>query len=196
MAYAIIENGTAREVHGAFTDSSGIQHPASIFHLWDKKSLADIGLVEIVNEAVPAGRSITGSELVIVDDGVVRRFTTDAIDLAATRSSMKAAVDAQAEQERQKYITQGAGQAMTYQAKAAEASHFIETSGAGQYPFLSQEVGITADTLAGVADAVFNMHNLWLSYGADIERARLKAKRDIDAAETYDDIIAVIPEWP
>ena len=196
MAYAIIENGMAREVHGAFTDSNGIQHPASIFQLWDKQSLADVGLVEIVNEVVPAGHSITGSNLVVVDGGVVRQFTTEPIDLDAVRTSMKDGIDAQAEQERRKYITQGAGQAMTYQAKAAEAIRYHETNGQGDYPFLGEEVGITGDTLASVAATVLTMHHEWQIIGGQIERERLQAKKEVDSATTIEQLNNIKPVWP
>ncbi|WP_416065426.1 hypothetical protein ACK9YZ_01370 [Rhizobium sp. ZK1] len=101
--------------------------------------------------------------------------------LAEVKAQLRARLDFAAEAERLKYITQGAGQAMTYQAKAAEAKAFL-ASGAGDFPLLSAEVGITADTIEGVAQIVAGAYAQWLLIGAAIEAARLGGKAAIEAA--------------
>ncbi|MFT0891009.1 hypothetical protein [Pseudochelatococcus sp. G4_1912] len=118
------------------------------------------------------------------------------VDLDALKVALKAAVDAAAEVERHRYITSGSGQAMTYQAKAAEALRYADPDGAGEYPFLSMEVGITGATLADVAGVVLNMHNQWQAIGSQIEQARLSAKAQIDAAPDEATARAVVPIWP
>lgn len=118
------------------------------------------------------------------------------IDLGDLKFALKMAVDAAAEFERHKYITPGSGQAMTYQAKAAEAQRYADTDGAGEYPFLSQEVGITGYTLTDVAAVVLAMHTQWLTVGSEIEKVRLSAKVLIDAAADEVSAKAVIPVWP
>lgn len=120
--------------------------------------------------------------------------------LEEIKSSLKAGVDVAAEVERLKYITPGNGQAMTYQQKVAEAQAFKAASNpqASDYPVLSSEVGITAETLAGVADIVLAAFAQWQQIGAMIESIRLGAKRDIDAAEDEAAAQSIIDaiEWP
>lgn len=143
--------------------------------------------------------TVDGIEITVPDDmgnrhraaleewgGVIEPYDPPVVDLNALKIALKAHVDAAAELERQKYITPGAGQAMTYQAKAAEALRYAETEGAGDYPFLTQEVGITGATLAEVAVVVDSMHSQWLAIGGLIEKARLSTKAAIDLAETED----------
>lgn len=133
--------------------------------------------------AVPCGEEVSIGWAYTSEDGF-RPPTPVPVDLIELKSKLKLAVDSAAELERQKYITPGAGQAMTYQAKAAEALRFIENEGSGDYPFLAQEVGITGTTLSEVAEVVNSMHNQWLAIGGLIEKARLSTKAAIDLAET------------
>jgi hypothetical protein len=122
-----------------------------------------------------------------------------AIDLAELKASLKAGIDAAAEQERLKYITAGAGQAMTYQAKAEEARRLAlvpEGADPADYPLLAAEIGITAETLAGVGDVVRAAYQQWLAIGAAIEAVRLGAKLAIDAAVSAEDALSVEVAWP
>jgi len=107
------------------------------------------------------------------------------VGIDSLKAALKASVDAAAEAERMKYITPGAGQAMTYQQKASEAV-MLEDDPApdpADYPLLSAEVGITAPTLAEVGAVVRAAHGAWILLGAAIEAARLGAKKAIDEAE-------------
>lgn len=123
-----------------------------------------------------------------------------AVGMAGVRTELKARIDAAAEAERLKYITPGAGQAMTYQQKVDEARAFKIASSpkAADYPVLSSEVGITAETLSEVADVVLASFSLWQQIGAAIEAVRLGAKRDIDAAADEAAARAIVDaiEWP
>ncbi|MBS7699152.1 MULTISPECIES: hypothetical protein [unclassified Chelatococcus] len=154
--------------YGSFIGADGMQHPASVLDLWSDQDLETIGVARVVT--LPT--------------------------LAQIKASLKASVDRRAEIERGRYITPGAGQAMTYQAKAAEAQHYTETDGAGDYPLLTAEVGVTGATIADVAAVVLGMHGQWQLIGAQIERARLSAKAVIDAAEDEAAARAVVPDWP
>lgn len=112
---------------------------------------------------------------------------SDAIALAWLNQRKKelcSSVDVSAETERLIYITPGVGQTMTYQQKVSEAQAFKAASNpkAADYPILSSEVGITAETLDEVADIVLAAFAQWQKIGAAIEAIRLGAKRDIDAA--------------
>lgn len=129
-------------------------------------------------------------------DGVFTPPALPPVDLDALKLVLKAAVDAAAEVERHKYITQGSGQAMTYQAKAAEAIRYHETNGQGDYPFLSEEVGVTGDTLADVAATILTMHHEWQIIGGQIERERLAAKKAVELATTITELNNITPVWP
>ena len=196
MSYAIINNGIAYEITGSFIDANEIQHPYSVLQLWTEAELLEIGVHRIVENEVPDNLIIVGSELVIDNDIVRRVYATEEIDLEQEKNNRKAIIDSQAEATRQKYITQGAGQAMTYQSKAAEAIRYHETNGQGDYPFLSEEVGITGDTLADVAATVLTMHHEWQIIGAQIERERLAAKKAVELATTVTDLNNIKPVWP
>lgn len=125
-------------------------------------------------------------------------------ELDAIKDTLKAAIDSSAEIERMKYITAGAGQAMTYMQKADEASRYLatvakgETPAAADYPLLSAEVGITAATIGEVAAVVNGAFIFWQQKGAAIEAARLGAKAAIDAASTAADAQAAADGvmWP
>ncbi|CAB4327459.1 MULTISPECIES: hypothetical protein [unclassified Brucella] len=120
--------------------------------------------------------------------------------LETIKAQLKRRIDADAETERLKYITPGNGQAMTYQQKVDEARAFKAASNpkAADYPVLSSEVGITAETLSEVADIVLAAFALWQQIGAAIESIRLGAKRDIDAAEDEAAARAIVDAivWP
>lgn len=119
--------------------------------------------------------------------------------LVRRQESRKAEIDAAAERERLRYITPGAGQAMTYQAKVEEARALAmetEDPDPAHYPLLSAEIGITAPSLAEVASVVVAAYQQWQMIGAAIEAARLGAKRAVDLAETLADLDAIEVTWP
>lgn len=133
-------------------------------------------------------------------DGVLQPPSLFPVDMQLVRTDLKAQVDTDAETERLKYITPGNGQAMTYQQKVAEAQAFKAATNpkASDYPILSSEVGITAETLTEVADIVLAAFAQWQQIGAAIESIRLGAKRDIDATENEAAARAVVNAivWP
>lgn len=126
--------------------------------------------------------------------------------LAALKATLKARLDADAETERLKYITAGAGQAMEYQQAAAEADLLLTAVAADpehepdplQYPMLFASVGIDGDTLVDVATTVATMHGQWRVIGSAIRAARLAGKEEIDAAPTAEAAQAAFDavEWP
>lgn len=156
---------------GAFTDAAGTRHPGAVLDLWSDLDLADIGVTRAPAPPVP---------------------------LAEIKRQIKAHIDRQAEVERARYITLGGGQAMTYQAKSAEAVRFAgdHAPQADDYPLLAAEVGVTGETLQQVAQVVINMHAQWQVVGGLIERARLSAKAAVDAAPDETVARAVVPAWP
>ncbi|UYT54514.1 hypothetical protein OHI65_09110 [Brucella sp. MAB-22] len=122
------------------------------------------------------------------------------ISLSQLKIHLKAKIDAEAENERLKYITPGNGQAMTYQQKVDEARAFKAAASpqSEDYPVLSSEIGITGPTLADVADTVLIAFSRWQQVGAAIESVRLGSKRDVDEAENEVAARAVLDviAWP
>lgn len=108
------------------------------------------------------------------------------LSLLEAKQALKHDIDSQAEVQRLKYITPGAGQAMTYSQKADEARRCIDAidPDAADYPLLAAEIGITASTLVGVAQVIAAANAEWVQIGAAIEAARLSTKMAIAAAET------------
>lgn len=120
-------------------------------------------------------------------------------DLALLKEMLRKQIDDEAEAARLRYITGGAGQAMTYQQKAAEAAECLAQSSplTEDFPLLAAEIGITAETLLGVARVVFDAHQGWRQIGAAIEALRLAGKPAVDAAETAAAAIdAAQIDWP
>lgn len=121
--------------------------------------------------------------------------------LARFKEQRKAAIDAEAERQRLRWITPGAGQAMEYQQSATEAAAYFaaghsEPPAAGTYPMLEASVGIDGETLADVASTVLAMHGQWQVIGSAIRGARLAAKQAIDIAATVAEAEAVRAIWP
>lgn len=142
------------------------------------------GTKHVVNGA---GRKVVECSF---NDGLIRdgdswRVATADDALAGLKIRLSAEIDAHAERERLKYITPGSGQAAVYLAKAEEAAAFI-AAGSDQseadFLLLAAEVGVTADTLEGVARTILAQKAAWMALAAGIERARLQAKAAVAAA--------------
>jgi hypothetical protein len=119
--------------------------------------------------------------------------------LDALKATVSAKVDAQAEQQRQRYLTPGAGQALVYERKRAEAERMATDADPqpAAYPLLAAEVGITAPTLAEVGAVVRGLADQWTAAAAAIEAARLAAKAAIAAATTPPEVRAAADvSWP
>lgn len=132
---------------------------------------------------------LTSSGYTIVDGVIVDPPPAEEIPLAVIKAGLKARIDADAEAERLKYITAGAGQALTYMQKSDEARRYLaeETPTESDYPLLVAEVGITAENIHGVALVVSGAYAQWQQIGAAIEGSRLGAKAAIDNASNAAD---------
>lgn len=86
-------------------------------------------------------------------------------------------VDQEAEMARLRHLTPGSGQSMTYEVKYQEAL-------AGGGPMLAAEAEALGMTVQDVIDSVLMARQQWQVLGAQIEAARLKAKKAIREAET------------
>ena len=125
--------------------------------------------------------------------------TWQANDLAAVRAILSDRIDAAAEDRRNHHLTPGAGQALTYWQKAAEAKKFAADPAPVEdnYPLLSASV-VSGSTLADTARIVSRAAREWNATAAGIERVRLQTKASIAAAATVDELaqIAASVRWP
>lgn len=149
----------------------------------------DFGLAPVIRDAVDQW---------IDDERPILPFEPPALD--SVKAGLKAQLDMDAETVRLQFITPGAGQAMTYQQKAAEAAACLADPDPdpAHYPLLAAEIGITSETLAGVATVVHGQHQAWRIIGGLIEAARLNGKKEIDASGSVADAQAAFDavEWP
>ena len=116
-----------------------------------------------------------GCAMLVVPQAI---WETNPFDLAALAKHLRAQVDAEAEAFRAQFITPGAGQAMTYLRKEAEAAAYLADDTV-PVPFLTAEAAATGVTVAALAAAVAAQAAAWLVVGPAIEGARIGAKKAI-----------------
>lgn len=117
-------------------------------------------------------------------------------DLSTLKTTTKTRIDAAAEAARLQYITAGAGQAMVYEQKNAEAKRFFEvvnngeTTSPADYVILAAEATAKGETLLNVATLVRDTAAAWLPIAAMIEAKRMAGKKAVDAAATVSAVLA------
>jgi len=121
-------------------------------------------------------------------------------ELAALQAEACARIDAAAEDLCNNVVTPGSAQMARYTRKQTQAQAFLADAEptADKYPAVYGEVGITADTAQGVAEAIISRADAWWAYGDAIERVRLAGKQAIQAAGTVSSIRAAEAAvvWP
>ncbi|HEX8384168.1 hypothetical protein [Sphingomonas sp.] len=134
-----------------------------------------------------------GAALITVPHAVVASVE---LNLVALRTALAARVDADAEAMRMRFLTPGAGQAMTYQRKEAEARAYLADAGA-PVPFLAAEAPARGMTIEALAVEVVDRANAWTAIGSTIEALRLGAKGGVEIATTLGSILAAATvTWP
>ena len=113
----------------------------------------------------------------------------ETLDLDVLRNTAAAGIDAQAEVIRQSILTPGAGQAMTYQRKEAEARAWSLDNNTAT-PFLSAEAGAREMTIADLAAEIIQLADAWVAVGATIEGLRMGAKAAVSRAANLGAIVA------
>lgn len=121
--------------------------------------------------------------------------------LEAFRDAKKRQVDQEAERARLKYVTAGSTQTGVYVLKEQEAMAYVADSDPDPslYPLLQASVGTSdGETLDQVAQTILNMAAMWRVIAAQIEGLRLKAKTEIDGANTVAQVSGVVGSilWP
>lgn len=120
-------------------------------------------------------------------------------DMGALVKMLSDRVDADAEACRLQFITPGAGMAMTYAEKFAQAqavdtmgeataNALSEPDAQAQFPTLSASVGLEAPTLWDAAQLVIERYAAFAQLSMSIERTRLAGKAAIKAATTVDGV--------
>lgn len=153
-------------------------------------------------QVASASPGLTGSVL-----RIVRQWTP--MDLGGVQTTLLGRLDDAAERRRLIYLTPGAGQALTYQQKFAEAMAYSvgqSPATAAAYPLLAVSIGIEAKadgsgpcaTLADVAALVLTVAGQWTAVAAAIEAARLGGKAAVKSASTVDAAVAAYGAvtWP
>lgn len=117
------------------------------------------------------------------------------VNLDPVRAAMFDRIDAEAEQQRLRFITSGDGQAMMYLRKEAQARAFLADPDA-PVPSLEKEAAATGQTVADVAAAIIARADAWAAIGDDIEATRLGAKKAVaDATNIAEIHAAATVDW-
>lgn len=114
--------------------------------------------------------------------------------LPAIKADAVARVNDSAGKLRARYITTTPGQELIYLSKEAEAKRWLAATAPNisDYPFIQQEVGITANTPQELAQLWLNLSAAWRGIAALIEKTRLNAIKSIEAAPSAAAVAAVL----
>ncbi len=115
----------------------------------------------------------------------------EAIDMASARAAALIRIDEQAERIRLRYLTGGAGQALTYQRKEAEARAWKAGDDPEGFPMLAAESAATDATMAETVALVLAQADAWAQVGAAIEGARMGAKKAAREATSVSELDAI-----
>lgn len=174
MEYARVESGTVIERR----DLDSL--PAHKAHLW--------------RPVVYQGQGDL-SDIVIEADQV--RVVRSGVPVEQVKAALLVKLDDDAERVRLRYITPGAGMAMTYNEKFAQAqgvnaigkeaaNAMSQQEREAQFPTLSASVGLEAATLWDCAQLVLQKYAQFAALSLFIERTRLSGKKAIAEAQTAD----------
>lgn len=115
--------------------------------------------------------------------------------LAAARVEAIAQINAKVSIVRRRFVTDIPGQEALYLLKEQEARDWIAEV-ERDFPLIMAEVGITGDTPDQVAQVYLNLGAIYLQAAAVLEQVRLSKIAAIEAAQTSEDIEAVISDFP
>lgn len=155
----------------------------------------------LVTNAVAAGHAAGDVEEKVVSNAEFKAILLASKSIPELRAAAISKIDTDAERARQAWATGGDLQSLVYEGKRREAAAYAVdgTPDPSTYPLLAAEIGLTADSLAGVAAIVSAKSAGWTQAAAAIERIRVGAKMGIDAATDQagiDAVIAGMNPWP
>jgi hypothetical protein len=165
--------------------------------------LAEANTVQITEATAQAIQSGGRWQMV---NGVPQAAVQPAASVDDLRNAALANVDAMAEGARLLWITGGAGQAAEYEATwqdAVAAAAAPDPLDPAQFPWLTAEVDALADagqtvSLRDIVTQVQQLRTAWTAAGSQIKRLRRSAKLRLAAAQTADEISAIMAglNWP
>lgn len=121
-----------------------------------------------------------------------RSAASTAKELAEAKAKAAQEINVKSGKSRLYFITEIPGQSMIYSAKEVEAKQYlvedpdgtsttIDTTG---YPFIHNEIGVTADTAYAVAQVFLNLAQQWRYVGSQLEQMRVGYNAQISTATT------------
>ena len=119
-------------------------------------------------------------------------------NMALRRYEGENAIDAVANDVRARWATPGKHQ--IYADKRNEAERYLTDAQSGalpdlaQFPYLSAEVGVSAETAADLAELWIYMDSQWKMVAALIEQVSIGAKARVKIAAGPDEITAIVAE--
>lgn len=113
--------------------------------------------------------------------------------LIEKKTEAKYPVDLAAENSRNKYLTTGSGQAISYLRKEDDAEKYKADGypvigSPSEYPWITAEVNATGLSAQEAADAILAQRDAWLTLGTKIEEERRLGKLAIDAASDESEV--------
>jgi len=118
------------------------------------------------------------------------------VDLSSVKAAAATKVSDDAEALRARFLTPGAGQAMTYVRKEAEARAWTDGADEAAFPFLNAEATACGMTVADLAATVIAQADAWVRIGSAIEALRRGAFVAIGEAGTIEAIeTAAAVDW-
>lgn len=119
-------------------------------------------------------------------------------DHAPIRARLRDAACEMAETVRNRFLTPGSGQAITYTRKEAEARAWSADADPAAFPFLAAEAAATGMAIADLAALVIAQADAWVAAGSAIEARRRALLVAIEAADTAEELAAVdiTSGWP
>lgn len=141
-----------------------------------------------------------GLEIIPDESGKPILADTPELSLDNLKENLKREIDSGAEIEHLKYMTSGAGRAMIYQRKVEDAKRALAETNPKptDYPLLAASIGIEGENIKEVANCIVATDIRCSKVGAQIERIRFIARKDIDDAVDKDaarTILATV-KWP
>ena len=138
------------------------------------------------------GFDIANGEITFHDGFIPTEEEKQAAILAITKQEVAREIDDRYERKRQEAITSGAGMAMVYLLKAAEARNY-QVDPNGSYPLLTASVNSgEATDLAAAATRVLGRESALVNYAATLEQERLTKKIAITNATTVEEVNAIL----
>jgi hypothetical protein len=123
-------------------------------------------------------------------DGTIKAIDQDRIDaeiLAQHKNDATRVLENLAEDERQKFVTQGVGKATVYRQKLHEAEQ-MATDPDGSYPIIEAEAVARNMSPSDLAELIITKSKQWATIAGMIEAKVIDVSNLIDVSTTFEDV--------